>query len=129
MGVKSSRGALGGAVKQLGFDSTAPAKTNMADKEGGGGGIRQNITIRGGFQTWNINITKDPCHTSPLPGGEAPCHDVNVKKKKVLLALIAWKHSAKFSILQHAVITLEVIFIQLNTVRLCCLIVGCIRSG
>lgn len=35
---KSSRGALGGAVKQLAFDSTALVKTNMADGEGGGGG-------------------------------------------------------------------------------------------
>lgn len=73
----------------------------------GMGGIRHNITIGGGLQTWNINITKDPSHTSPLPGGEAPCHDVNVKKKKVLLALIAWKHSAKFSVLQRVEITVE----------------------
>lgn len=71
------------------------------------GGIRHNIRIGGGLQTWNINMTKDPSHTSPLPGGEAPCNEVNVKKKKVLLALIAWKHSAKFSVLQHAVITVE----------------------
>lgn len=33
-GKVSSRGAPGGAVKQLAFDSTAPAKTNMADEGG-----------------------------------------------------------------------------------------------
>lgn len=88
MGGKSSRGAPGGAVKQLAFDSSAPAKTNMADENGGrwgvcgGGGIPRNIAIGGGLQTWNINITKDPSRTCPLPGGEAPCHDVNAKKKR-----------------------------------------------
>lgn len=41
---KSSRGALGGAVKQLAFDSTALVKTNMADGEGGGGGV-SDITL------------------------------------------------------------------------------------
>lgn len=38
MGGKSSQGAPGGAVKQLAFDCTALAKTNMADEEGGDGG-------------------------------------------------------------------------------------------
>lgn len=52
------------------------------------GGVRRNITIGGGLQTWNINITKDPSRTSPLPGGEAPCHDVNVKKKKKALVSV-----------------------------------------
>lgn len=35
-GEVSSRGAPGGAVKQLAFDSTTPAKTNMADEGGQG---------------------------------------------------------------------------------------------
>lgn len=33
-GKVSSQGAPGGAVKQLAFDSTTPAKTNMAGKGG-----------------------------------------------------------------------------------------------
>ena len=32
----SSQGAPGGAVKQLAFDSSTPAKTNMADEGGAG---------------------------------------------------------------------------------------------
>lgn len=87
-------------------------------RKGQVGGIRHNIKIGGGLQTWNINMARDPSHTPP-PGGEAPCHDVNVKKKKVLLALIAWKHSVKFSILQQAVITVEMSFLPSKTWPAC----------
>lgn len=76
-------------------------------RKGEVGGIGHNITMGRRLQTWNINMTNDPSHTSPQPGGEAPCHDVNVKKKKVLFALIAWKHSTMFNVLQHSVITVK----------------------
>lgn len=81
----------------------------MADD---GAEIQCNTNIGDASQAFSINITKDPSRTSPLPGGEAPRHDVNVKKAAaLLLALVAKNHSMMFRIWQLAVSSEDFFFL------------------
>lgn len=80
----------------------------MADD---GAEIQCNTNTGDVSQACSINITKDPSRTSPLPGGEAPRHVVNVKKTAaLLLALVAKNHSMMFRIWQLAIISDDFIF-------------------
>lgn len=74
-GKVSFRGAPGGAVKQLAFDSTTPAKTNMADE---GGRADSNvywwcsINVGGAFRAWSIDTYLKKKNPPPalLPGAQ-----------------------------------------------------------
>ncbi len=85
-GKVSSRGAPGGAVKQLAFDSTTPVKTNMADEGGRADvnvywfGVKATLTLEELFRARCINIKKKIPQHALLPGAQredAPCYDLS----------------------------------------------------